>query len=92
MALEPDITTDDLLNGRVRLRQPARGYRAGMDAALLAAACDAKAGDRVIEARAGLWSSPPCVAVTRPSPASSAIRPPPAWRARTPRSMVSTSA
>ena len=30
-----------MLDGRVRLRQPARGYRAGMDAALLAAACDA---------------------------------------------------
>ncbi|ATQ42307.1 tRNA1(Val) (adenine(37)-N6)-methyltransferase [Caulobacter mirabilis] len=48
-----DVTEDQLLNGRVRLRQPARGYRAGMDAALLAAACDADAGGRVLEAGCG---------------------------------------
>ena len=49
-----DATTEDrLLDGRVRLRQPARGYRAGMDAALLAAACDAKPGQRVLEAGCG---------------------------------------
>lgn len=49
-----DATTEDrLLDGRIRLLQPQRGYRAGMDAALLAAACDAKAGQRVIEAGCG---------------------------------------
>jgi tRNA1(Val) A37 N6-methylase TrmN6 len=48
-----DTTEDRVLNGRVRLRQPARGYRAGLDAALLAAACDAQPGQRVIEAGCG---------------------------------------
>jgi tRNA1(Val) A37 N6-methylase TrmN6 len=48
-----DITEDAVLDGRVRLRQPARGYRAGLDAALLAAACDAAADERVIEAGCG---------------------------------------
>lgn len=49
-----DAPTDDrLLNGRVRLLQPAKGYRAGMDAALLAAACGAQAGERVLEAGCG---------------------------------------
>ncbi|HEX3365732.1 tRNA1(Val) (adenine(37)-N6)-methyltransferase [Phenylobacterium sp.] len=49
-----DDTTDDrVLDGQVRLRQPARGYRAGADAALLAAACDAGPGARVIEAGCG---------------------------------------
>lgn len=49
-----DATTEDrLLDGRVRLRQPAKGYRAGLDAALLAAACDARPGERVIEAGCG---------------------------------------
>ncbi|WP_374472793.1 tRNA1(Val) (adenine(37)-N6)-methyltransferase [Phenylobacterium sp.] len=49
-----DETTEDLLlDRRVRLRQSAHGYRAGMDAALLAAACDARAGERVIEAGCG---------------------------------------
>jgi tRNA1(Val) A37 N6-methylase TrmN6 len=48
-----EVVEDGLLGGRVRLRQPARGYRAGMDAALLAAAVEAKAGERVIEAGCG---------------------------------------
>ena len=47
------ITEDRLLGGRVRLLQPARGYRAGMDAALLAAACDAEVGQRVLDAGCG---------------------------------------
>jgi tRNA1(Val) A37 N6-methylase TrmN6 len=38
---------------RVRLRQPKPGYRAGADAALLAAAAEAGAGERVIEAGCG---------------------------------------
>jgi tRNA1(Val) A37 N6-methylase TrmN6 len=51
---EAGATTEDrLLGGRVRLLQPARGYRAGMDAALLAAACDAEAGERVLDVGCG---------------------------------------
>ena len=50
---EGAITEDRLLGGRVRLLQPARGYRAGMDAALLAAACDAGAGERVLDLGCG---------------------------------------
>jgi len=46
-------TENRLLGGRVILRQPSRGYRAGLDAALLAAACDAAPGGRVIEAGCG---------------------------------------
>lgn len=53
MADQSEVTEDRLLNGRISLRQPARGYRAGMDAALLAAACDAGAGQRVLEAGCG---------------------------------------
>lgn len=48
-----DIVENALLGGRVRLRQPAKGYRAGMDAALLAAAAGAEPGERVIEAGCG---------------------------------------
>lgn len=48
-------TTDDrLLGGRVILRQATGGYRAGLDAALLAAACDARPGARVLEAGCGV--------------------------------------
>ena len=42
-----------LLGGRVRLLQPAVGYRAGMDAALLAAAVGGTSGERVLEAGCG---------------------------------------
>lgn len=48
-----ETTEDALLGGRVRLRQPAKGYRAGLDAALLAAAAGAKAGERVIDIGCG---------------------------------------
>ena len=46
-------TETHLLGGRVTLRQPARGYRAGMDAALLAATVAPRAGERLIEAGCG---------------------------------------
>ncbi|MFI4976157.1 MAG: tRNA1(Val) (adenine(37)-N6)-methyltransferase [Caulobacterales bacterium] len=48
------ITEDRILGGRVLLRQAAEGYRAGLDAALLAAACDADEGARVLEAGCGV--------------------------------------
>lgn len=52
--IAPDTTENALMDGRVRLRQPLRGYRAGMDAALLAAAVGAKSGESVIEAGCGV--------------------------------------
>lgn len=62
----PSVTEDAVLDGRVRLRQPVAGYRAGMDAALLAATCDAKAGERVIEAGCGVGGALLAAAVRRP--------------------------
>ena len=59
-------TEDRVLDGRVRLRQPTRGYRAGLDAALLAAACDAQPGQRVIEAGCGAGGALLAAAVRRP--------------------------
>ncbi len=50
---EDEPTENALLGGKVRLLQPARGYRAGMDAALLAAAVAAKPGETVLEAGCG---------------------------------------
>jgi tRNA1(Val) A37 N6-methylase TrmN6 len=61
-----EITEDCVLDGRVRLRQPARGYRAGLDAALLAAACDAAPGARVVEAGCGAGGALLAAAVRRP--------------------------
>jgi len=61
-----DVTEDGLLDGQVRLRQPRDGYRAGMDAALLAGACDAASGERVIEAGCGAGGAMLAAAIRRP--------------------------
>jgi tRNA1(Val) A37 N6-methylase TrmN6 len=50
----------------VRLRQRPDGYRAGMDAALLAAACDALPGQRVIEPGCGVGGALLAAATRRP--------------------------
>ena len=56
-----------MLDGRVRLRQAPRGYRAGLDAALLAAACDIAEGGRVLEAGCGVGAALLAAAVRRPA-------------------------
>ncbi|KSB88359.1 methyltransferase [Caulobacter vibrioides] len=63
----PSFTEDRVLDGRVKLRQSAAGYRAGLDAALLAAACDAADGERVIEAGCGVGAALLAAATRRPS-------------------------
>jgi len=63
---EIEITEDRLLNGRLILRQPRRGYRAGLDAALLAAACDAAPGQSVLEAGCGPGAALLAAAARRP--------------------------
>jgi len=55
-----------LLGGRVRLRQLSTGYRAGMDAALLAAAVPALPGERVFEAGCGAGAVLMQIAARRP--------------------------
>lgn len=61
-----EVGEDRLLGGRVRLLQPRRGYRAGMDAAMLAAACDARAGERVLDLGCGPGAALLQAAVRRP--------------------------
>ena len=50
----------------MRLRQKPDGYRAGMDAALLAAACDALPGQRVLEPGCGVGGALLAAATRRP--------------------------
>jgi tRNA1(Val) A37 N6-methylase TrmN6 len=47
------LTSDTLLDGRIRLRQRRRGHRAGTDAVLLAATLSARAGETVVDVGAG---------------------------------------
>ena len=63
---QSEVTEDRVLGGRVLLRQPNIGYRAGLDAALLAAACDAGDGARVIEAGCGVGGALLAAAARRP--------------------------
>ncbi|WP_300545685.1 methyltransferase [Maricaulis sp.] len=60
--MSADTTLDRLLDGRVALRQSAGGYRAGMDAVLLAAALDAKPGEHLVEFGCGPGAAMLCAA------------------------------
>lgn len=64
---DASVTQDHVLGGRVALRQGVNGYRAGMDAALLAAACDAPPGARVLEAGCGAGGALLAAAARHPS-------------------------
>ena len=58
MTEPPEAFTDDaFLGGRLRLRQPKSGHRAGHDAMLLAAATAARPGDRVVDFGAGVGAA-----------------------------------
>jgi tRNA1(Val) A37 N6-methylase TrmN6 len=54
---DADLTEDAFLGGRLRLRQPRAGHRAGHDAVLLAAATAACAGDRVVDFGSGVGAA-----------------------------------
>lgn len=69
MPLSADLTVDAFLSGRVRLAQPARGYRAGLDAVMLAAAVEAPAGARLLELGCGAGAALLCVAARAPGTA-----------------------
>jgi tRNA1(Val) A37 N6-methylase TrmN6 len=60
--MERSLTEDALLGGRVRLLQPARGYRVAVDAVLLAAAVDAAPGQRILDLGAGVGAVGLCLA------------------------------
>ncbi|RAI55972.1 tRNA1(Val) (adenine(37)-N6)-methyltransferase [Roseicella frigidaeris] len=60
------FTEDRLLGGRVRLRQPRDGLRAGLDAVLLAAGVPARPGERVLEAGCGSGAGFLCLAARVP--------------------------
>lgn len=55
-------TTDLFLNGLVTAIQPSKGYRAGVDAVLLAASVPAKSGETVLELGCGVGVASLCLA------------------------------
>ena len=61
-AVPTGLSEDTFLDGTVTLRQPEEGYRAAIDPVFLAAAVDARAGDRVLEAGTGHGAAAICLA------------------------------
>ncbi len=59
-------TIDALLGGRIVLEQPARGFRASIDAVLLAAAVDVRQESSVLDVGCGTGAAALCLAWRRP--------------------------
>jgi len=76
-----DYTEDHLLNGRVALRQPRQGFRAGLDAVLLAAFVPARPGEAVLEAGSGSGAAFLCLGARVPGLGISAVEREPAMAA-----------
>jgi tRNA1(Val) A37 N6-methylase TrmN6 len=55
-----------VLNRRVRLFQPPGGFRTSLDSVMLAAACPAKAGERVLDMGAGVGGASFCLLARMP--------------------------
>ena len=69
-----DALSDDLfLNGRLRLLQPIRGYRAATDPVLLAAACPAESDDSVLDLGCGAGAAALCLGLRVPRLALSGL-------------------
>lgn len=61
-----DLTQDDFLGGKLRVWQPRKGYRAGVDPVLLAASIAAKPGQTVLELGCGVGVASLCLSVRVP--------------------------
>ncbi len=61
-----DVVEDGFLDGRVRLRQPRKGYRAATDPVLLAASVSARAGQSVLDLGCGAGTAALCLAARVP--------------------------
>lgn len=57
----PSLTEDAFLGGKLRVLQPEKGYRAGIDAVFLAAAVPAQPGEVVFEAGTGVGVASLCL-------------------------------
>lgn len=58
---EAELTRDAFLGGRIAVHQPRHGFRAAVDAVLLAAAVPAQAGERVLELGCGAGVASLCL-------------------------------
>lgn len=61
MTIDPGLTRDAFLGGKVQLLQPKRGYRAGVDPVFLAASVNAVAGQSVLDLGCGVGAAALCL-------------------------------
>jgi tRNA1(Val) A37 N6-methylase TrmN6 len=61
-----ELDRHGFLDGRITVAQPVRGYRSGADTVLLAAACPARAGQRVLDLGCGAGVAALCLAARVP--------------------------
>ncbi len=61
-ATDRAYSDDGFLGSRLQILQPLKGYRAGIDAVLLAASIPARSGEQVLEAGAGVGVASLCLA------------------------------
>ena len=59
--MSENITENEYLGGRIRIRQPQKGYRAGVDPVLLAASVPARSGQSVLELGLGVGTAALCL-------------------------------
>lgn len=60
--MSPEVTQDQVLDGRLTLLQPREGYRVAIDPILLAASVPATAGDDVLDLGCGIGTAGLCIA------------------------------
>lgn len=65
-AAKPGLSDDAFLGGKLQILQPEKGYRAGIDAVLLAASIPASDGDTLFEAGIGTGVAAACLATRVP--------------------------
>ncbi|SLN21258.1 tRNA1(Val) (adenine(37)-N6)-methyltransferase [Roseisalinus antarcticus] len=78
---DTEPTRDAFLGGRVSLFQPRDGYRAGMDAVLLAASVQATPGQTVLELGCGVGAAALCLAARVPGVSLTGVEIQPAYAA-----------
>ena len=73
------LSRDDFLGGQLRLWQPKKGYRAGVDPVLLAASIPARSGDTVLDLGCGTGVAALCVARRVPGVTATGLEVQPAY-------------
>ncbi len=79
MFADSAVSDDKFLCGKLRLLQPIKGYRAATDPVLLAAACQAQAGDRVLDLGCGAGAAALCLGARVPGVQLSGLEVQPAY-------------